>query len=149
MGEGGEGATLEYTPTWVLASVCTVIVAISLAMERLLHYVGNILKEKQQKPLFEALLKVKEELMLLGFISLLLTVFQNVISKICMSKEALTTMLPCKIEDNKETADGSNSTATTSHFQKYFSFTLSGGTRNLLAETSMSSQVAYCGKKVT
>ncbi|XWS58615.1 hypothetical protein CRYUN_Cryun08bG0049800 [Craigia yunnanensis] len=147
MGEGGEGATLEYTPTWVLASVCTVIVAISLAMERLLHYVGNILKEKQQKPLFEALLKVKEELMLLGFISLLLTVFQNVISKICMSREALTSMLPCKIEDNKETAEGSNSTATTSHFQKYFSFTLSGGTRHLLAETSMSSQVAYCGKK--
>ena len=60
MGEEGEGASLEFTPTWVLAAVCTVIVAISLAMERLLHYVGNILKEKQQKPLFEALLKVKE-----------------------------------------------------------------------------------------
>ena len=60
MGEEGEGATLEYTPTWVLAAVCTVIVAISLAMERLLHYLGTVLKKKQQKPLFEALLKVKE-----------------------------------------------------------------------------------------
>lgn len=29
--------TLEYTPTWVLALVCTVIVAISLAAERVLH----------------------------------------------------------------------------------------------------------------
>ncbi|XVF06730.1 hypothetical protein REPUB_Repub06bG0075800 [Reevesia pubescens] len=147
MSEGGEGASLEYTPTWVLAAVCTVIVAISLAMERLLHYVGNILKKKQQKPLFEALLKVKEELMLLGFISLLLTVFQSVISKICVSREALTSMLPCKIEDNKETAEGSNSTATTSHFQKYFAFNLSGGTRRLLAETSTSSQMGYCGEK--
>ncbi|XP_017977441.1 PREDICTED: MLO-like protein 1 [Theobroma cacao] len=147
MSEGGEGASLEFTPTWVLAAVCTVIVAISLAMERLLHYLGNILKKKQQKPLFEALLKVKEELMLLGFISLLLTVFQSAISKICISKEAVTSMLPCKIEGNKETAEHSNSTATTSHFQKYFAFTLSGGTRRLLAETSSASQMGYCGEK--
>ncbi|XP_022719936.1 MLO-like protein 1 isoform X2 [Durio zibethinus] len=146
-GGGGEGATLEYTPTWVVAAVCTVIVAISLAMERLLHYVGNILKKKQQKPLFEALLKVKEELMLLGFISLLLTVFQSAISKICISREALTSMLPCKIEDNKEPAEGFHVTPTTSHFQKYFAFTLSGGTRRLLAEASTSSQMGYCGKK--
>ncbi|XP_021282490.1 MLO-like protein 1 [Herrania umbratica] len=147
MSGGGEGASLEYTPTWVLAGVCTVIVAISLAMERLLHYLGNVLKKKQQKPLFEALLKVKEELMLLGFISLLLTVFQSAISKICISKEAVTSMLPCKIEGNKETAEHSNSTATTSHFQKYFAFTLSGGTRRLLAETSSASQMGYCGEK--
>ncbi|XWS64947.1 hypothetical protein CRYUN_Cryun05aG0048100 [Craigia yunnanensis] len=147
MGEEGEGASLEYTPTWVLAAVCAVIVAISLAMERFLHFVGNVLKKKHQKPLFEALLKVKEELMLLGFISLLLTVFQGAMSKICISREALTRMLPCKIEDNKETAEGSNATATTSHFQRYFALTLSGGTRRLLAETSTSSHMGYCGKK--
>ncbi|MBA0574163.1 hypothetical protein Golob_001395 [Gossypium lobatum] len=60
-GEAEEGVTLEHTPTWIVAAICTVIVAISLAMERLLHVVGNVLKRKQQKPLFEALLKVKEE----------------------------------------------------------------------------------------
>lgn len=144
-GGGEEGAKLEFTPTWVVAAVCTVIIAISLAMERLLHYAGTVLKKKQQKPLFEALLKVKEELMLLGFISLLLTVFQSAISKICVSREALESMLPCKIENNKETAEGSTGSATTSHFQKYFAFTLSGGTRRLLAETS--SEIGYCGKK--
>ncbi|XVF42715.1 hypothetical protein PTKIN_Ptkin01aG0386400 [Pterospermum kingtungense] len=146
MAEGGEGTSLEFTPTWVIAAVCTVIVAISLAMERLLHYLGTFLKKKKQKPLFEALLKVKEELMLLGFISLLLTVFQGAISKICISKESSTKMLPCKLEDNKETAEGSNSTATTSHFQKYFAFTVSEGTRRLLAESG-SSQIGYCAKK--
>ena len=41
MAEGG-GATLEYTPTWVVALVCTVIVAISLLVERLLHYAGKV-----------------------------------------------------------------------------------------------------------
>lgn len=63
MGGGGEeGVTLEYTPTWVVAAVCTVIVAISLGVERLLHYLGHYLKNKKQKPLFEALQKVKEGL---------------------------------------------------------------------------------------
>lgn len=60
MGGGGEGASLEYTPTWVIAAVCTVIIAISLAIERLLHYLGHVLQHKQKKPLYEALLKVKE-----------------------------------------------------------------------------------------
>ncbi|KAG4166870.1 hypothetical protein ERO13_A13G159700v2 [Gossypium hirsutum] len=103
-GGAEEGVTLEHTPTWIVAAICTVIVAISLAMERLLHVVGNVLKRKQQKPLFEALLKVKE--------------------------------------DNKETGEGSNHT--TSHFQKYFALTLSGGTRHLLAETP---STGYCAKK--
>ncbi|KAI8025618.1 MLO-like protein 1 [Camellia lanceoleosa] len=38
MGDGGkcgEGTTLKYTPTWVVASICTVIVSISLAIEHL------------------------------------------------------------------------------------------------------------------
>ncbi|KAB1218200.1 MLO-like protein 1 [Morella rubra] len=41
MAGGEEGATLEYTPTWVVALVCSVIVIISLAVERILHYVGK------------------------------------------------------------------------------------------------------------
>ena len=54
-GSGGEETTLEFTPTWVVAAVCTVIVAISLAAERFLHYGGKFLKKKNQKPLYEAL----------------------------------------------------------------------------------------------
>lgn len=44
MGEGsGEKETpLEYTPTWVVASVCSVIVVISLALERLIHFLGKV-----------------------------------------------------------------------------------------------------------
>lgn len=41
---GGEGVSLEYTPTWVVALVCTVIVAISLVAERVLHYAGKVHK---------------------------------------------------------------------------------------------------------
>uniref|UniRef100_A0A6M2F4H8 MLO-like protein n=1 Tax=Populus davidiana TaxID=266767 RepID=A0A6M2F4H8_9ROSI len=124
MAEGG--TTLEYTPTWVVAAVCSVIVLISLLVERFLHLLGKLLKRKHQKPLFEALQKIKEELMLLGFISLLLTVFQSRINTICISEDLSKKMLPCK----KETK------GTTAHFQAFFSFFPGGTSRRLLAEDS-------------
>eukprot|EP01018_Ginkgo_biloba_P000698 Gb_12176 [translate_table: standard] len=40
--------------------------------------------------------KIKEELMLLGFISLLITIGQKPFSKICIAKRLAHTMLPCK-----------------------------------------------------
>ena len=55
-----EGIDLEFTPTWVVAVVCSVIVGVSFAVERLLHYAGKRLKKKNQKTLYEALLKIKE-----------------------------------------------------------------------------------------
>ncbi|XP_031287185.1 MLO-like protein 1 isoform X1 [Pistacia vera] len=131
-----EGATLEYTPTWVVAVVCTVIVAISLFVERFLHYLGKFLKKKKQKPLFEALLKIKEELMLLGFISLLLAVFQGRIAKICIPKDLATKWMPCEKDEEKNAS-------TTAHFQSFFSFISPHGTgRRLLAEASSSEE--YC-----
>lgn len=74
------------------------MVLISLVAERCLHYLGKMLKRKNQKPLYEALLKVKEELMLLGFISLLLTVFQGLIQRTCIPPRWTVHMLPCQRE---------------------------------------------------
>ncbi|KHN19980.1 MLO-like protein 1 [Glycine soja] len=108
-GGGEEEATLEFTPTWVVAAVCTVIVAISLAAERLLHYGGKFLKAKDQKPLYEALQKIKEELMLLGFISLLLTVTQNGITKICVRPSLTRHMLPCNLDAGEHSTPESES----------------------------------------
>ena len=62
MSEGREGSiTLEHTPTWVVASVCIVIIAISLAVERV-HFTSQTSTRKNQKPLCEALQNVKEDL---------------------------------------------------------------------------------------
>ncbi|KAF6995943.1 hypothetical protein CFC21_012361 [Triticum aestivum] len=101
MAEHGEeeAATLEFTPTWIVALVCSIIVLISLLAERCLHYLGKTFKRKNQKPLYEAILKVKEELMLLGFISLLLTVCQGKIQNICIRPSWTLHMLPCQGED--------------------------------------------------
>lgn len=96
---GEEAATLEFTPTWIVALVCSIIVLISLLAERCLHYLGKTFKRKNQKPLYEAILKVKEELMLLGFISLLLTVCQGKIQNICIHPGWTRHMLPCQGEE--------------------------------------------------
>ncbi|XP_062179864.1 MLO-like protein 1 [Phragmites australis] len=114
VGGGGDGeeAALEFTPTWIVAAVCSVIVLLSLVAERCLHYLGKTLKKKDQKPLFEALLKVKEELMLLGFISLLLTVFQGIIQRTCIPSGWTNHMLPCQRLDEKASEVG----ATKEHF---------------------------------
>lgn len=132
MGEGGEeeGMSLEFTPTWVVAVVCTIIIAISLLVERCIHYGGKCLKRKNQKALFEALQKVKEELMLLGFISLMLTVLQGAISKVCMPREFVRHMLPCEREEP-------TCPSTSEHV---------GRLRRMLSEMA-GSQKAFCASK--
>jgi mlo protein len=132
--EGESTTTLEYTPTWVVACVCTLIVAISLAVERAIHYTGKYLKKTNQKSLFEALQKVKEELMLLGFISLLLTVFQSSITKICVNEGVTYHLLPCKLLSKSGSGEhSSDNPETTSHIGR------------LLAEGSQVN--GYCAAK--
>lgn len=70
--------------------------------------------------------------MLLGFISLLLTVCQGLISKICMPEHLSRKWLPCDPEkDDKDTK-------TAAHFQAFFSaFSAHHGTgRRLLADAA-------------
>ncbi|CAH2078093.1 unnamed protein product [Thlaspi arvense] len=93
--EMAEGS-LEYTPTWVVAFICFIIVLLSLLAERGLHHLGKCLKRRRQDALFEALQKLKEELMLLGFISLMLTVSQAAIRHICVPEALVSNMFPCK-----------------------------------------------------
>ncbi|CAN6275789.1 unnamed protein product [Urochloa humidicola] len=90
-----EETSLEGTPTWIVASVCSVIVLISLVFERALHRLGKALEHRRRETLYEALLKLKEELMLLGFVSLLLVVFQDAIRKICIDESLMELWLPC------------------------------------------------------
>ncbi|RZC70362.1 hypothetical protein C5167_033635 [Papaver somniferum] len=70
----GSGRSLEQTPTWAVAVWLT---------------------KKRKRALYEALEKIKAELMLLGFISLLLTIGQVPISKICIPQSVANTWHPC------------------------------------------------------
>lgn len=91
------------------------------------------------------------ELMLLGFISLLLTVFQGTISKLCVPESLTEHLLPCDLKDKPKAEHGSPSgetgSSTTKHFRTFFVSSISGTARRLLAEGS-ASQAGYCAKKV-
>ncbi|KAK2992978.1 hypothetical protein RJ640_004490 [Escallonia rubra] len=100
-----EARSLALTPTWSVASVLTIFVAVSLLVERSIHRLSNWLKKTNRKPLFAAVEKMKEELMLLGFISLLLTATSTIITNICIpSKFYDNAFAPCTRSD----VDGEN-----------------------------------------
>ncbi|XP_020219916.1 MLO-like protein 9 [Cajanus cajan] len=94
-GGGGDARQLDLTPTWAVAAVCAIIVIISILLEKIIHKFAKMFEEKKKHALLEALEKIKAELMILGFISLLLTFGQNYISKVCIPERFSYTMLPC------------------------------------------------------
>lgn len=106
MAASSEARSLEQTSTWAVAVVSLVFVVISLVIEESINGIGKWLTKHNKKALYEALEKIKAELMVLGFISLLLTVAQTRVAKICISESLANTMLPCKNHQN-ETEDSS------------------------------------------
>ncbi|KAF7132481.1 hypothetical protein RHSIM_Rhsim09G0153000 [Rhododendron simsii] len=105
MAGGGKERSLEDTPTWAVAVVCFVLVLVSIVIEHLLHLIGSWLRKRHKRSLYEALEKIKEELMLLGFISLLLTVTQDRIAEICIPKSVGNSWHPCDKHPAKEYGD--------------------------------------------
>ncbi|XP_075519397.1 MLO-like protein 10 isoform X2 [Primulina tabacum] len=104
-GKEGSSRNLDQTPTWAVSGVCAMIILISIALEKILHKVGMWLTERHKKALYEALEKVKAELMILGFISLILVFSQYYIADICIPINVADTMLPCPTgyqNENKE-----------------------------------------------
>lgn len=142
---GAETKTLEFTPTWVVAGVCCAIVLISFLVHRFLQCAGQLLSRPKKdcrsphrgrrKYLFDALQKIKEELMLLGFISLLLSVFQMRIGKICISETLANFCLPCHRNDTSYSA-------TPAHFSTNPIPSDGCRGRRLLADTT-----DYCSEK--
>ncbi|KAL6133372.1 hypothetical protein ACLB2K_065609 [Fragaria x ananassa] len=110
MAAAAKERSLEQTPTWAVAVVCFILVLVSIIIEYILHLIGKWLERKNKRALYEALEKIKAELMLLGFLSLLLTVGQGPISDICISKSVGATWHPCsKKQDAKEDGESTSS----------------------------------------
>ncbi|KAE8731596.1 MLO-like protein 3 [Hibiscus syriacus] len=99
MAAGKEASTtrsLEETPTWAVAAVCFFIVSLSVLIEYLIHLISNCLKRRRKTALYDAVDKLKSVLMVLGFMSLTLTVTRSFISRICIPNEFADSMLPCR-----------------------------------------------------
>ncbi|XP_060168811.1 MLO-like protein 6 [Lycium barbarum] len=132
MAGGGGGRSLEQTPTWAVAVVCFALVAISIVIEFIIHLIGKWLKSKHKRALYEALEKIKSELMLLGFISLLLTVGQDPISNICVSEKIASTWHPCSKQKEYEMNKKDNYDDEEGHRRRLLTET-DGGVRRVLA----------------
>ncbi|AEC06633.1 unnamed protein product [Arabidopsis thaliana] len=116
---------LNQTPTWAVAAVCTFFIVVSVLLEKLLHKVGKVLWDRHKTALLDALEKIKAELMVLGFISLLLTFGQTYILDICIPSHVARTMLPCPAPNlKKEDDDNGESHRRLLSFEHRF---LSGG----------------------
>ncbi|ONK71134.1 uncharacterized protein A4U43_C04F5060 [Asparagus officinalis] len=137
-GNAGDRPLTE-TPTWAVALVCLVMVVISMLMEHGIHSLGHWFHKRHKKAMNEALEKIKAELMLLGFISLLLTVGQDQISKICIPAKAGKIMLPC---EGKHDNDNDNDDDDHDNRRKLLSLNDDGHWRRVLAGTV----IDHCSK---
>ncbi|KAI5660889.1 hypothetical protein M9H77_20212 [Catharanthus roseus] len=101
-GGGGGERSFEETPTWAIAAVCAVFVIISFIIEHGIQSLGKWFQKRQNKAMIEALEKIKSELMILGFISLLLTISAVHIAKIILPCSIANNWLPCGAHYNYE-----------------------------------------------
>ncbi|KAK8952508.1 MLO-like protein 4 [Platanthera zijinensis] len=84
-----EGRSLAETPTWSVATVTTVMVFVCLLVERSICRLGKWLKRTKRKAMLASLEKIREELVLLGLISLMLSQTARWISEICVPSSFL------------------------------------------------------------
>ncbi|XP_051118278.1 MLO protein homolog 1-like [Andrographis paniculata] len=126
-GGGSSGdRSLEETSTWAVAIVCAILVVISVAIENGIQSLGRWFQKREKKAMIEALEKIKAELMLLGFISLLLTVGTSYIAKICVSEELGNKWLPCEKHKNKESGDKKSTSRVLAGADQYDYCTIQG-----------------------
>eukprot|EP00250_Pteridium_aquilinum_P020572 c24867_g2_i1 orf=43-1659(+) len=101
----GKDESLLFSPTWAISTTCAVFVLSSLVTERAIHFIGQLLVKYKLTALQAAFEKIKEELMMVGFISLALTLGQNSFSKICVPTKWSTAMLLCNKITNHSTLE--------------------------------------------
>ncbi|KAM5559847.1 MLO-like protein 3 [Rosa sericea] len=144
------GTTLEHTPTWALATVCFFFISVSILIEQLIHLLVTWLKNHRKTALTDAVEKLKAELMLLGFVSLLLAVTQDRIAKICIPEKIGDIMLPCR-----KALNGTTEVETVEHYVNKFAGNINSSgahvmfdemfrqTQRILAEEEAAED--YCG----
>ncbi|KAI5070470.1 hypothetical protein GOP47_0014813 [Adiantum capillus-veneris] len=98
----GEGSLLN-SATWAIALTCFMFIAISIFFEKAIQLAEHLLIKYKQTSLQAAFHRIKDELMLVGFISIALTVGQSTVAKICVPTKAALAMPLCKKDE--KTAD--------------------------------------------
>ncbi|VAH94002.1 unnamed protein product [Triticum turgidum subsp. durum] len=114
-----EGRSLAETPTWSVATVTTFMVAACFLIERSLSRLAKWLQKTKRKAMLAALEKIREELMLLGVISLLLSQTARWISEICVPSTLFTSKFyMCTEKDFADLDQHGDSSANDTHIAR-------------------------------
>ncbi|KAL0925373.1 hypothetical protein M5K25_003697 [Dendrobium thyrsiflorum] len=89
------GESLDSTPSWAVASITALLVALSLLLESSLHFLSHFVDTRKRKALNQTVDQLKSGLRNMGFITLLLTVAKQPVSKICISRSLASSFHPC------------------------------------------------------
>ncbi|KAM0849011.1 hypothetical protein ACQ4PT_054005 [Festuca glaucescens] len=117
-----EGRSLAETPTWSVATVTTLMVAACFLLERALSRLAKWLRKTKRKAMLAALEKIREEMMLLGVISLLLSQTARWISEICVPSTLFTKRFyMCTENDFDDLVQQGESTANHTHIARILS----------------------------
>lgn len=84
-GEAGLNDSLLQTPTYILAIVFFIFLALSFAFELAIHHLKHYLQKRGRHGMSQAVDKLVLELTLLGFVSLLLTAFSGPLGRMCVN----------------------------------------------------------------
>ncbi|KAG6397602.1 hypothetical protein SASPL_143771 [Salvia splendens] len=104
--ESKEERSLARIPTWTVATVITFLVSISFLLHTGLKKFGVWLDRTKRKHLLAALDKIREELMLFGLLSVLMTPWIAFIAKICIKPSTLMSsrFYPCSLKSAQQEA---------------------------------------------
>ena len=81
--QGGAGLSLEETPSWRVILFLLGFLILSILVEHSIHKLDHYLQHRGKTGPRAALTKIKDELMLMGFISLVLIIAEDSILAIC------------------------------------------------------------------
>eukprot|EP00884_Botryococcus_braunii_P016874 jgi/Botrbrau1/3870/Bobra.0183s0094.1 len=82
-----EGTSVLETPPVFIALVFVFFLVVTLGFEKILHYIKHHLQHKGKHGLVAAMDAMSSELMLMGFATLILLVFQRDINRICVQSK--------------------------------------------------------------
>ncbi|MCO5604390.1 hypothetical protein L7F22_058555 [Adiantum nelumboides] len=84
MAGGGDSSALLSIPTWAIAVTCAIFILVSLAIERAIHFIGHCAGRYNHAAFLHAFDKMKDELLMVGILSLALAMGQDAFAKACV-----------------------------------------------------------------
>lgn len=94
--DSAAGNGLEESPTWRVLTFFALFLVLSIVVELVMHHSKHFCEHKGWIGVLHAIHKIEEELMLLGFISLMLLVVEEYIADICIADDPFWKGIKCE-----------------------------------------------------